>query len=78
MKWISVKDSLPQEDEDVFVLVRNVFYARTECDYLEAYTGYISCRGRWLLNAPSEDRRGYTVASNIVEYWMPTPKLPGN
>lgn len=77
-KWISVQDDLPEHCEEVAVLVRSVYHNREECDYLNVYTGYISYRDRWLLNAPDEDRRGYTVAGNFVEYWMALPKHPKN
>lgn len=76
MEWISVNDKKPDYCEEVVVLVRSVYHDRTECDYLDVYTGYISFRGRWLLNAPDYERRGSTVEGNFVEYWMPLPKHP--
>lgn len=78
MKWISVKDRTPEYCTNVAVLVRSVYADRTECDYLDVYTGYISYRDRWLLNAPNDNRRGHTIAGNVVEYWMPLPKEPKN
>tara|TARA_R110000796_G_scaffold1673_2_gene6921 strand:+ start:2485 stop:2718 length:234 start_codon:yes stop_codon:yes gene_type:complete len=76
MKWISVKEDTPEHCKDVVVLVRSLLSDGTECDYLNEYTGYISYRDRWLLNAPDSNRRGHTVDKNRVEYWMPLPKHP--
>lgn len=76
MKWIDVEKDRPGYCENVAVLVKNLMSDGTECDYFEEYTGYISYRDRWLLKAPSSDRRGYRVANNKVCYWAKLPKHP--
>ena len=76
MKWIDVTKEKPDECVNVLVLVKSLLSDGTECDYFDEYTGYISYKGRWLLNAPCSDRRGHTVANNRVYYWSKIKKNP--
>lgn len=85
MEWISVKDRLPNEEEDVLVLVRNIeHYGRHKEKrniYRDVYVGWIVddewatvyCHGFQYLNKESEK---YQNEEYEVTHWMPLPKLP--
>lgn len=84
--WISVKDRLPDEEEDVLLLVREVeYYGRyggeKENVYRDVFTGWriddewatTYCHGHRKLEEESEH---YPNCEHAVTHWMPLPEPP--
>ena len=62
--WISVKESLPKQDEEVIVL----------CDELNTAPVYKISFGHIVDKTICKDYNGWNIP-NVV-YWFPMPKLP--
>ena len=62
--WISVKDDLPKQDEEVIVL----------CDELNTAPCYKIAFGHIVDKTICKDYNGWNIPS--VVYWFPMPKLP--
>ena len=63
-QWISVEDSLPNQDEEVIVL----------CDELNTATFYKISFAHIVDKTMCQDYNGWNIP-NVV-YWFPMPKLP--
>ena len=63
-EWISVEDSLPEQDEEVIVL----------CDELNVAPNYKISFGHIVDKTICQDYNGWNIP-NVV-YWFPMPKLP--
>ncbi len=85
-QWISVKDRLPDEEQDVYILVREVEHYGERLEgrkvYRSVYTGWLIdgewatyyCHGHKYLKeteAETNGREEYTVT-----HWMPFGELP--
>lgn len=82
-KWIDVKDKKPDYCTDVAVLAEWYTGQGELSEELQQATGYISYRGRWLLNVPDtvevkkEQLETFTtIAGFHVRYWYPLPSPP--
>lgn len=64
LPWISVKESLPKQDEEVIVL----------CDELNTAPCYKISFGHIVDKTICKDYNGWNVPG--VVYWFPMPKLP--
>ena len=83
--WISVKDRLPDEEDDVLVLVREVEhygrYGEKRKVYLWVFTGWCVdgewattfCHGNQKIEAENEK---YPNCEHTVTHWMPLPEPP--
>lgn len=84
-EWISVKDRLPDEEEDVIVLIREIeHYGRHKEKrkvYHWIYTGWC-IDGEWAttychgFQKISSENEKYPDCEHTVTHWMPFPKLP--
>ena len=63
-EWISVEDSLPEQDEEVIVL----------CDELNVAPNYKISFGHIVDKTICQDYNGWNIP-NVV-YWIPMPKVP--
>ena len=67
MEWVSVKDRLPEEDENEYILFtdrQSVFFGRYY---------YRNCHKKECLWKPEN---GYIHQSSEITHWMPLPKPP--
>ncbi len=83
MNWISVKDKLPDEGQDVLVLVREIEFYGKHLDkrniHRSVYTGWriddecatFYCYGRQYVSANESEQCEFEVT-----HWMPLPELP--
>ncbi|MCI8620245.1 MAG: DUF551 domain-containing protein [Oscillospiraceae bacterium] len=84
-EWISVKDRLPDEDDDVLLLVRETeFYGKHQEKrkvYRWIFTGWridgewatTYCHGHKMLDEESKTSPNFVYA---VTHWMPLPAPP--
>lgn len=68
--WVSVKDRLPEEDGWYFTCVEQ--FKIPQC---VGITYYYKKTGLWYNDIPI-GKRTFMSTIEIVEYWMPIPKLP--
>jgi hypothetical protein len=84
-KWISVKDRLPSEEEDVIVLVREIEHYGKHKEKREVYhwifTGWF-IDGEWATNYChghryiEDENKKYPDCVHTVTHWMPLPQPP--
>lgn len=85
-KWISVKDRLPAEEEDVLVLIKetehygkhrekiNVIYWIHTGWFIDGRWATTYCFGHNFVDDEMEEGRGTNILE--VTHWKPLPKLP--
>lgn len=84
-EWISVEERLPNEEEDVLVLVREVEHYGKHLEkrkvYRDVYVGW-RVDGEWAtlychgFNYLENEAEKYPNSDYKVTHWMPLPKLP--
>lgn len=82
-EWISVKDRLPDEEQDVLILIREIEFFGKHKEKRKAYhwihTGWLIdgewattyCFGHKYITEEIND-----ISELVVTHWMPLPKLP--
>lgn len=85
MEWINVKDRLPDEEQDVLILIREIeFYGKhldRRCIHRWVHTGWrvdgewatTYCFGHKYVDDEIKER-----CEIKVTHWMPLPELPKN
>ncbi len=83
--WISVKDQLPDEEDEVLLLLRQVEHYGKHNEkrkiYRDVYRGYC-IDGDWYTSychgyrTIEEEAEQYPNEEYEVTHWMPLPKLP--
>ncbi len=75
-QWVRVEDRLPKrtsEDEDyVWVLVKH--YGTGAEPIIAKFV--FECNEPESTCSPFEDEQGYSIADELLQYWMPIPPLP--